>query len=231
MATYVPTPMPPAEVPPPEPTYRSGYGPQPAAVPAIPQRPAPPPHRRRSARGPVRVLSYLLVSALAAVAAHLYWPKHQHAATVAAAAQSTSAAPLYTSAGGHFRARFPVTPTPVSDQITVLGTRVMLHGAGDSTDQTLVDEVSLSQPLAQKQYAAFLTGVLRGAAGTELVLHSERATTFRGHPARVGSYTVTADASRVSILAYVASSTRAYILGAPTGAALTALEQSFVALP
>lgn len=210
--------------------YRSSFAAQQAPLADVP-RPGPRAARRGRGRGLLLVLSHVVVIALAAVATHLYWPTHKAATTTAPVVHSAPTGVLYSSPAGHFRARFPAAPAVVSDQDTVLGTHVVVHGAGDSVDQTLVDEIRLSQPIALKEYTTFLTSVLRGAAASDFVLRSERATTFRGLPARIGSYTATADASQVSILTFMVTSSRAYFLAAPTGAEMTALQTSFVMLP
>lgn len=142
---------------------------------------------------------------------------------------ATGAGVLYRSTAGHFTARFPKRPIesdpPPTRQSGITST---VHSATDTSTDTLVAAIDLSSNVAVP--AAFLSGVLRGVSSSgALRLDHESATTFGGHPARMGTYSSSTNLAMTGI-AVLYGPRRAYVMVAASGSSFAALTKSFAAL-
>lgn len=138
---------------------------------------------------------------------------------------------VYRSASGHFAARFLGLTAERSQSGTIGGESYTLHFTGDESSGAFVAGAELTPGVPRDQVQELLHGLIAGMGGRPgLTLGDVHATTFKHRPAR--SATLTNNRGTVlTLLAVVYGSQRIYLLGAPSGSALTLLKSSFVALP
>jgi hypothetical protein len=147
-----------------------------------------------------------------------------------AGSDAGSAGVAYTSAAGHFSARFPAQPTETADHQRYGRIRVVYRFAGIPSDAFGVMEMDLSRRLP-KPSKKLLNDVLTQLTGSgELTLLSRTDTTVVGHPAKQAEYY--AQSGRlITVLDLAFSKRRFYVLVAQSGDAFDGLKESFVALP
>jgi hypothetical protein len=134
----------------------------------------------------------------------------------------------YTSAAGHFAARFPSTPTEATAIQRHGKVRMRVQTVADSVDHVAVGSARLSAGIPAKQTTAVLVGLSKGlgSAGV-LTLARQQHTTFRGHPALEGELWAV-DGSPFTFLATLYSDRQIYVLLAPAGASYAQLKASFI---
>jgi hypothetical protein len=195
---------------------------------------APQSHRRR----------YIWIAAVAVVVAAAITTtavlvggsssKHQVAtgATLTPSASDTATTGVvFTSQAGHFQARFPAQPNEQSVPLTLGSIKENVNVAllPDPITEVSAEDISVSLPSAQYELTMRTAlGTFAGSSGSTAGPQTD--TTFRGKPARTGTFT-TPTGDHLTALIFVYSPTRLYYLVAQSGAPITELEASFVALP
>ena len=140
---------------------------------------------------------------------------------------------VITYAEGHLRARFPAAPKETTEPGSFAGVSFTVHFAVANSGRkpTLAGSEDITEALPESSYAATLRGAVGGFGGSSgLALINQRADTFQGHVAQRATFADTIGTTYV-LLAFVYSSTRLYLLFAPSGAPFDSLMESFVALP
>lgn len=137
----------------------------------------------------------------------------------------------YTSATGHFTARFAAQPSEHTDRGHFGKVRVVYHLALVPDASSGVTEADLSERVAAPGNALLHT-MVRGLAGSgRLTLVEQHRLTVGGRRARQVDYYVDADGRMVSVLFVGYSAKRYYAVLAPSGSAFDDLKGSFATLP
>ena len=108
---------------------------------------------------------------------------------------------------------------------------VQTAAAGGTSSVELVEEADFNPALLPSTFDADLRVLLDSAAGSSgRVATAVTALTFQGKPARQGRFSA-ADGSTSTILAFIDSPNRIYVISAPAGAPFNVLPASLVVLP
>jgi hypothetical protein len=145
---------------------------------------------------------------------------------------STPSETPFTDAAGHFRASFAATPTLSSVQFTNANLGFVVNVASTTEPPVeLVEALDSNQAIPAAQLSTVLTSALSSVAtfGQDTLV-AQTPTTVDGYTAVQASFTQ-ADGSPISAVAIGYSSTRLYLILAPTGPAFTSLRASFTPLP
>jgi hypothetical protein len=134
----------------------------------------------------------------------------------------------YTSAAGHFTARFPATPTEQTVVQRHGKVRIRLQTVADPVDHVVVGSARLSASIPKKQTTAVLDGLSKGLGSDgALTLARQQRTVFRGHAALEGELWAV-DGSPFTFLATLYGDRQIYVLLAPAGADYAQLKASFI---
>jgi hypothetical protein len=134
----------------------------------------------------------------------------------------------YTSAAGHFSARFPSTPTAQTAIQRHAKVRMSVQTVADVADHVAVGSVRLSAPISKKQTTAVLVALSKGLGSDGvLTLARQQRTTYRGHLALEGELWAV-DGSPFTFLATLYGDRQIYVLLAPAGASYAQLKASFI---
>lgn len=134
----------------------------------------------------------------------------------------------YTSAAGHFSARFSSTPTESTAVERHGKLRIRVQTVADAVDHVAVGSARLSAAIPKKQTTAVLVGLSKGLGSDGvLTLARQQRTTFRGHVALEGELWAV-DGSPFTFLATLYGDRQIYILLAPAGASYAQLKASFI---
>jgi hypothetical protein len=155
--------------------------------------------------------------------------------TAGRSAPGSSSAPggvLVTYSAGHFRARFPSQPRERSQPGTVGSATYVVYAATvDGASTTIVASEDFTPKLPSSQYQVALRAALGSFGGSSgLTVEAQRETTFQGHVGRQGTFT-SDSGDRYTLVAFMYSGNRLYLLFAAEGSAFQTLAASFVALP
>jgi hypothetical protein len=145
------------------------------------------------------------------------------------AAPTSRVASTITSQEGHFTARFPVQPVEKTVPLTSSG-EPRMQVAVCLSPITLVGSEIGSTPISADQYQ----NIMRVAVSSSVLPVSPKLvhvaiTKFRGFPGRTATY-VTGSGAQFTMVLFSYSPTRVYVLMAASGAAIDALEGSFIPL-
>jgi hypothetical protein len=170
--------------------------------------------KQRTGRG-VWVALLLIV---AAVAGFIGWR------VVHPGARSQSGV-AYTSAAGHFSARFPAQPVEMSRSERDGATRLTMHLAV-VVGQGSVGEMRIDGPVG-KHAAALAQRMAASVGSNQITLSSVKHLTFHGMPAIQGNY-LQADTGELATVLIASRSKRTmYLVLGLTGATFDALKESF----
>ncbi|MGX7677908.1 hypothetical protein ACSMXN_03300 [Jatrophihabitans sp. DSM 45814] len=228
-----------------QPSYPpTGYAPAPYAPPGYPPvggpgqpypwngYPPPAPKSRARLWIWLTAAAVLVVAVVVAVAASS--TDHHNSASAPltpTVADTATTGVLYTSTAGRFRARFPVQPTERSVPTTTGGTQINIVVAVASKPFAEVASETSSATIPVDQYQNTMRIALTSfAAPGNFTIDSQTATTFRGRPARTGTFT-TPTGVHLTATVFFYTGTRLYYLVANPGPNATELAASFVALP
>lgn len=200
---------------------------------SLPISPAvdPRPPQRALRRRPIQVAVLATVVAITVlIVAIVSQPDAKRSGEVLAAPAGADGRTTYKAA--HFVARFPSRPFESHVPGSIGPEHFMLRVAIVRTPQVvMVAENDIKPAFPQSAVDAGLrTGLSAFAVTSGMTLESQEVTTFRGQPARRGSFTTPAGATFTAI-AVVYDGSREYMLLAPAGAAFDNLVASFEVLP
>lgn len=166
-----------------------------------------------------RSVWFALLLIVASVVAFVGWRAQQSGA-------SDSSRALYTSAAGHFSARFPAQPTDLVKSERHGRLRIVIHLSAVPGD-AVVAEAELSGPISgnAQRLGRRLVGKFTNIDEAELT--SVRNMRFEGHPARQGNFFGPTPDQLFTVLMVAPSIHRFYLVMAPTGAEFDALKSSF----
>ena len=182
----------------------------------------------RPPRGKSSALNYVAVGVVVAAVAALGWFGYQAffkpAPKAVVTAAPAAAAVTYTSPDGHFTVGLPAQPVTS----TFAQSYGPYHLQASMAAVPGVNEVAaglvVTPSIPAEHMDEFMQGAINGFAHNSQ-LSNIATSTYQGHPAITA--TATTDGATVQMLFYAYSSTRMYMLMAPEGASMTALETAF----